>query len=484
MTEVNKSSTLSFALKKVPSTLPPSLVLDVASYLQRTQRSPHVRKTLIDSRDVVEQFDAVAGPLTIASWCATQARRDQLATALVAPLSYYAYLLGQGVEVVIALEGRGRLETVGGKPPLPNCFVQLNLVLAMVLRDLGIPCVLTDQTGEASAMAASRNGAILSIDRVDVVAGGFRALVADAEPQNGALQQFILGRVPLSIKVESTTAARSRSMLLALAVSLGGAATSVEGAEASSPSLLVQPVCSSSDAKARTEAAKRLMRAFELSTDPAAWLLKLLASTDAPTAVAPTRPDPAAGAHAWREFVADVVAHKTLSAREKALKYFDELTRSVGCASAALKLSPPRSPTRVPVERSRKLLVECCWPEDAARRAAHILDTAHEKSKAVGSKLFGGGGSPRARSSSATGERPPTPEQREPPSKKRPVEVKDWVVRKQRPPRPRARSPSPVAPTPAEPWTCAKCTYHHADAEADFLQCAICGGTEKSAGEA
>ena len=32
------------------------------------------------------------------------------------------------------------------------------------------------------------------------------------------------------------------------------------------------------------------------------------------------------------------------------------------------------------------------------------------------------------------------------------------------------------------PWTCAKCTYRHADAEADFLQCAMCGGTEKSAG--
>lgn len=484
MTEVNKSSILGFALKKVPSTLPRSVFLDVATYLQRTQRSPHVRETLIDSRDVVEQFDAVAGPLTIASWCATQARRDQLATALVAPLSYYAYLLGQGVEVVIALEGRGRLETVGGKPPLANHFVQLNLVVAMVLRDLGIPCVLTDQTGEASAMAASRNGAILSIDRVDVVAGGFRALVADAEPQNGALQQFILGRVPSKIKVELTTAAQSTSMLLALAVALGGEATSVKGAEASSPSLLAPPVCSSSDAEARTEAAKMLEGALALSTDPAAFLHKLLASTAAPTAVAPTRPDPTAGAYAWREFLVDVVAHKTLSAREKALKYFDELTRSVDRASATLALSPPRSPTRVPVERSRDLLVECCWPEDAARRAAHILDTAHEKSAAVGSKLFGGGGSPRARSSSATGERPPTPEQREPPSKKRPVEVKDWVVRKQRPQPAPVAPRAPVAPTPAEPWTCAKCTYHHADAEADFLQCAICGGTEKSAGEA
>ena len=306
MAAVNKSSALGFALKKVPSTLPPGpVVVDIAPYIHNTQLAPHVRKTLIDSREYVEQFDAVAGPLTITSWCATQARRDQLATALVAPLSYYAYLLGQGVEVVIALDGRGRLETVGGKPPLPNRFVQRNLVLAMVLRDLGIPCVLTDQTGEASAMAASRNGAILSIDRVDVVAGGFRALVADAEPQNGALQQFILGRVPSKIKVESTTAAQSTSMLLALAVALGGEATSVKGAEASSPSLLVPPVCSSSDAKARTEAAKKIMRAFELSTDPAAFLHKLLASTDAPTAVAPTRPDPAAGAHAWREFVVD-----------------------------------------------------------------------------------------------------------------------------------------------------------------------------------
>ncbi len=478
MAAVNKSSILGFALKKATTTLPPSVVLDVASYLHRTQLAPYVRRTLIDSRDLVDRFDAVAGPLTIASWCATQARRDQLATALVAPLSYYAYLLGQGVEVVIALEGRGRLETVGGKPPLANHFVQLNLVVAMVLRDLGIPCVLTDQTGEASAMAASRNGAILSIDRVDVAAAGYRALVIDAEPRNGPLQQFILGRVPSKIKVELTTAARSTSMLLALAVALGGEATSVEGAEASSPSLLAPPVCSSSDAEARTAAAKRLEGALALSTDPAAFLHKLLASTAAPTAVAPTRPDLAAGAYAWREFLVDVVAHKTLSAREMALAYFHELTRSVDRASAALELSP-RSPTRVPVERSRKLLVECCWPEDAARRGAHILDTAHEKSKAVGSKLFGGGGSPRARSSSATGERPPTPEQREPPSKKRPVEVKDWVVRKQRPqPAPR-RPRAPVEPTPAEPWTCTKCTYHHTDAEAEFLQCAMCG--EKSA---
>ena len=32
--------------------------------------------------------------------------------------------------------------------------------------------------------------------------------------------------------------------------------------------------------------------------------------------------------------------------------------------------------------------------------------------------------------------------------------------------------------TPAEPWACPACTYRHADAEAGFLQCAMCGGTK------
>ena len=31
----------------------------------------------------------------------------------------------------------------------------------------------------------------------------------------------------------------------------------------------------------------------------------------------------------------------------------------------------------------------------------------------------------------------------------------------------------------AEPWTCSKCTYHHAEAEAGFLACAMCGAQKE-----
>ena len=48
---------------------------------------------------------------------------------------------------------------------------------------------------------------------------------------------------------------------------------------------------------------------------------------------------------------------------------------------------------------------------------------------------------------------------------------------------PKAKKPAPKKPSAsdvvfdvdAEPWTCSKCTYAHAEAEAGFLQCAACG---------
>jgi len=40
-------------------------------------------------------------------------------------------------------------------------------------------------------------------------------------------------------------------------------------------------------------------------------------------------------------------------------------------------------------------------------------------------------------------------------------------------------APDVVIDVDAEPWTCSKCTYHHAEAEAGFLACAMCGNQKE-----
>ena len=187
--------------------------------------------------------------------------------------------------------------------------------------------------------------------------------------------------------------------------------------------------------------------------------------------------------------------------------FADELLGSVAGASTEMDPRQVRAPLN-PSRPRATVLYLCGWGEAAACDAAKELAAADDACAALRAKTpFGpGGGSPRPHSSSSRpAKRPstPAPELRGPPPKrpaplpKKPAAkakpapgtsgpLGGWarIAKKPRAPPPlRARAPPPpVAPTPAEPWTCANCTYHHADREATFLQCAMCGGTEKSAG--
>jgi hypothetical protein len=530
MSYFSKTSDLNCALRTATITaaeLPgTALSVDVTHWALRTASEPAVRARVLDGRAVDEaatkSFQALGDgePLTIENWCADPARRTALALYVVAPLSYWVVLRCLGKNPIIALEGKNRDVPTGGARPLSLRHQQLNRVVELLLTELGVNNVRTSRTGEASAGAALSGlskRTIVSVDAVDVCANGGVAVTLDAA--GGAVQQAILRGQPAAIKIREKSAS-NQGVLAALAVlQYGGGSTtgspSTEGFARCS-SVLAPPFCPPRGDKERTVVVRALKHALSTCGRDAVTVVRgMLAAPQRQGEV--TELDPRAPPAACLRALTEACALKTPAAKREALRFADELLGSVAGASTEMDPRQVRAPLN-PSRPRATVLYLCGWGEAAACDAAKELAAADDACAALRAKTpFGpGGGSPRPHSSSSRpAKRPstPAPELRGPPPKrsaplpKKPAAkakpapgtsgpLGGWarVAKKLRappprapspraPPPPRARaSPPPVAPTPAEPWTCANCTYHHADREATFLQCAMCGGTEKSTG--
>jgi len=499
--------------------VPGVLGVDVASVIGSARFSEVVSTKVLRGN----KLPATAFPLlphravTLRTWCEDDDRRAILAARLVGALSMAYVCLQNGIAPVLSLEGRARSGSAGGNEPLPLLPLQLNMVLKGVLEGLGLPVALTSRTGEATASAVG-GGCVLSWDCVDVCASGGQAYIAVAKTVDGSFEpgrvaRAILEGAPPLLQWRRTTTPDAPLLLLVGALQGGDArprGPSIAAAQASE-SFLCYPFCALGDADQRCRAVVALASALQCYDHPVEAVLALLASEAEPTALAPTRPAWDAPAEDWLDFLESVIGWKTVLARRRALRLARELLDSVEAARGELGARPVLR--AVEHDAVVALLRECGWPTEAAHDAARRLCSAvatllerraaaerpwSRRASAVSaparappatrapppSTRAPAGAAPKpalsrkpAPSSAPRGAPPPPKKKKKKKKKGASASLDGWVEKKPRPPPPPPLPPPPpVAPTP---WTCAKCTYHHADAEAAFLQCAMCG--EKSA---
>ena len=245
--------------------LPGIVGLDAAPWALRT-RSQSVCRLVLGQRaaDADLPWPALPRdtPVTFSKWCEHPGRRAELAVYLVSILSTVALLLSHGIEPIVALEGQGREQPAGGNKPLALCLQQLNKVVALALKRLGVRSVLTTQTGDASAIAGLDGQArkvVITCDAVDLLAHRADEVVTLEGSRLGAVQQGILRGLPTGVTCNVTTAANATYLQAAAVIQSGeeDAQGTAPASCANCASGLVPPICPPRGAAAGTVERRR-----------------------------------------------------------------------------------------------------------------------------------------------------------------------------------------------------------------------------------
>ena len=383
--------------KNLPlSSLPERVSFDAAPWAVAT-RSQSVCRLVLGQRagDADLPWPALPRdtPVTFSKWCEHPGRRAELAVYLVSILSTVALLLSHGIEPIVALEGQGREQPAGGNKPLALCKQQLNKVVALVLKRLGVRSVLTTQTGDASAIAGLDGQArkvVITCDAVDLLAHRADEVVTLEAPRLGAVQQGILRGLPTGVTCNVTTAPNATYLRVAAVIQSGeeDAQGTAPASYANCASGLVPPICPPRGAAAgtverRRAAVRAIVRALRATaasataaSDPVARVCAMLA----PGAQAPPPPSsmmhPLASPETCLAILAASYALKTADAKARALRLADELDGGVAAARAELAAAPAQETRHIKAPAAAAILKLCGWDEAAAQKGGALLSRA------------------------------------------------------------------------------------------------------------